>query len=136
MATKFTAFIWPPLVFPLATFTGKGGFLAARLNWPPMVFPLPTFIGKVGGIVVQGAKPPTVLPSVLTARTSKVATAAAPTAPSMVAPTPQRTGKVTFTPAASTVAIVAQAKQVNPYTTRAAINTFFGIISPQPGSGS
>lgn len=98
------------------------------------IIPAPVNTGKIGGTFVRGPMPPTVLPSALAARTSKVATPAAPPMPSMVPPT-ATTSNVSFAPTPLAVAAQNPAKIVNPYTTQDAIYSQFRIVSPRPGSG-
>jgi hypothetical protein len=52
----------------------------------------------------------------------------------MVPPT-STVAAVNFTPAPVAVAAQNPSKVVNPFSTQDAINSFFGIVSPRPGSG-
>jgi hypothetical protein len=115
MATKYTAFVWPPLIFPLPVLIGGGRF----------------------ALFTQGAKPPMALPLPLAARTARqgATTTQQAKAPPMALPA-AASAKHTWTPAAVAFSPSPPAKVVNSYTTQDQINSFFRIQSPRPGSGS
>lgn len=132
MATKFTEFVWPPLLFPLPVPTGMLGPKQVSPVWPKFPPPLPTLLGKIGPLQVSPTwgKMPFLGAAFSLGKNGGIAPP--PSAPSRVAPV-ALVSKTTFT-AAAAPALPKPNSIIAPSVTQAATLALFRIISPNPGT--
>jgi hypothetical protein len=128
MATKYTAFIWPPMIFALPVQLGKIGGTFVIGKAPPMILPVALNPSQNGGTAKQLVFPNMVKPASTVSVQNWTALA-----PPATANLTSGNNQLVQIPAGGATA--SQTAYVSVDKTRKAINTLFRIVSNTPGSG-
>lgn len=125
MATKYTAFIWPPLIFPVGLFATKNGGIFTQGPAPPSVIPGNAGVTGNGGIAGQLVFPPLAIPPGINPTGNGGNFVPGPAPPSIIPPAVSTaTTSVGVAPATPTVNYDASV------TAAAATLKLFGIVVP------